>query len=66
MQDGSVPVHTVLPGGINSNLIFMSTDNVMLDFLIPALRRLLGNVIIFPIGGFEVVFLNIWVLALEV
>ena len=52
-------MHTGLRGGTNSNLIFMSTDNLMLDFLIPALLRLFGNVITFPIGGVKVVFLDI-------
>ena len=52
-------MHTWPHGVTNSNLIFMSTDNVMLDFLIPALLRLFGNVITFPIGGVKVVFLDI-------
>ena len=58
-QSGALSLHTGLRGGTNSNLIFMSTDNVMLDFPMPAYCRLLGNVVIFPIGGVKVVFLDI-------
>ena len=57
-------MHTGLASVTNSNLIIIFTDNAMLDFLMSALRRLYGNVVIFPIGGVKVVFLNIWVLAL--
>ena len=52
-------MHTGPSSGTNSNLIIIFVDNVMLDFLMPALCRLFGNVITFPIGGVKVVFLDI-------
>ena len=58
-------LHTGPASGTNSNLIIIFVDNVMLDFLMPALCRLFGKVVIFPIGGIKVVFLNICLLALQ-
>ena len=52
-------MHTGPPGGTNSNLTIIITNNAMLDFLMEALWRHLGKVVIFPIGGVKVVFLNI-------
>ena len=51
MRPAELPVHTGPPGGTNSNLTIIFTDNVMLDFLIPALSRLFGKLVIFPIDG---------------
>ena len=54
-----VIIHIGRAGGTNSNLIFTKHKFVMVDFLMSALCRLSDNVIIFPIGGVKVVFLNI-------
>ena len=52
-------MHTGPASGTNSNLIIIFVDNVMLDFLMPALCRLFGKIVIFPIDGGLGVILDI-------